>query len=108
MRDLVHYWNSIPIGYENRKTYSQLCDEWGVSRRSVRHILHRLAESDNGDRFVLIRSAYSTGFYKTDDPREIERYRREVISRASNTFSMLKKINRVTGEDSAQLKIELN
>ena len=107
MENLQDYWNSIPIGYENRKTYSELCEEWGMSRRYVRHVLHRLSEVDNGDGLILIRSAYSTGFYRTDDPSEIERYRREVISRASNTFSMLKKINRVMGEDESQLRIEL-
>lgn len=99
------YWNSIPIGYENRATYSDLMDLWGVSRRHVRLILHHLSAQDNGDGFVLIRSASSKGFYRTDDPEEIERYRREVISRASNTFSMLRKINRITGEDPSQLKI---
>lgn len=108
MENLNTYWNSIPIGYENRKTYAELCDEWGMNKRGVRLVLHRLAASDNGDGMILIRSAYSTGFYRTDDPAEIERYRREVISRASNTFSMLRKINRIMGEDNSQLKIELN
>ena len=105
--NLQDYWESLPIGYENRKTYSELMDEWGASRRYVRHILHRLSATDNGDGTVLIRSAYSTGFYRTDDLDEIARYRNEVVSRATNTFSMLKKINRVRGEDPSQLKIEL-
>lgn len=104
---LQEYWDLIPIGYENRKTYGELCEEWGISKRYVRHILHQLAEQDNGDSFVLIRSAYSKGFYKTNDPDEIERYRREVISRAANTLSMLKKINRVQGTNENQLTIEI-
>lgn len=101
------YWELIPIGYENRKTYGELCEEWGANKRYVRYILHRLAEQDNGDRYVLIRSAYSNGFYKTDDWLEIERYRREVISRAANTLSMLKKINRVQGFNENQLTIDI-
>lgn len=107
MEDLRDYWESIPIGYRNRKTYAELSDKWGVSRRYVRLILHRLSELDNGDGLVLIRSATSRGFYRTDDPGEIERYRREVMAKATSLFAPLKKIRRIQGEDGSQLRIEL-
>lgn len=107
MRELQRYWDSIPVGYLNRKTYAQLSDEWGVSRRYVRLILHRLSEADNGDGFVLVRSAHSKGFYKTDDRSEIERYGREVTARATSHFAPLKKVRRVLGENESQLRIDL-
>lgn len=107
MIDTEFYWDSIPVGYENRKTYAELEDMWGISRRYVRLVLHRLSEQDNGDGFVLIRSAKTKGFYKTDDPGEIEGYRREVLARATSHFVPLKKIRRIQGEDDAQLKINL-
>lgn len=47
MNDLDYYWNSIPIGRENKKSYQNLCDDWGMSKRSVRNILHKLSEVDN-------------------------------------------------------------
>ena len=106
MIDLEFYWDSIPVGYINRKTYSDLEDMWGISRRYVRLVLHRLSEQDNGDGYVLIRSAKSKGFYRTDDPEEIEDYRREVVARATSHFAPLKKIRRVQG-DIGQIKIDL-
>ena len=107
MRNLSSYWDSIPIGKENRKTYDQLSEEWKVSRRYVRLILHKLSEQDNGDGLVLVRSAKSTGFYRTSDREEIERYGREVTSRATSHFAPMKKVRRVLGEDSGQMKINL-
>lgn len=105
--ELQEFWDSIPIGRANRLTYSDFCDKWGVNRRCVRHIMHMLSEFDSGDGYVLIRSSQCRGFYKTNDADEIERYRREIISRAVNTFAPLKKINRVLGENENQMVIDL-
>lgn len=106
MIDLNAYWDSIPVGYRNRKTYTELSDMWGVSRRYVRLILHRLSEQDNGDGMILVRSSRAKGFYRTEDPAEIEEYRREVMARATSHFAPLKKIRRVQGQE-GQLKIDL-
>lgn len=105
--ELREYWESVPIGYSNRATYADLMDAWGVSRRCVRSILHRLSEQDNGDGYVLIRSATSKGFYRTDDRAEIERYGLEVTSRATSHFAPLKKVRRILSEDEDQLRINL-
>lgn len=101
------YWASIPIGRRHAATYSELSDLWGLSRRGVRAKLHQLSEQDNGDSFVLIRSATNKGFYRTDDREEIERYVREVTSRATSHFAPLKKVRRILGEDEDQLRISL-
>ena len=107
MEQLESYWNSIPIGKENRASYSDLCGLWRVNRRMVRHILHRLSGMDTNDPYVLIRSSSLRGFYRTDVLEEIERYRQEVMNRARHTFIPLKKINRLLGENPDQLTIEL-
>lgn len=106
MRNTSDYWEFIPIGKQNRMTYRELSVAWGINKRSVRLVLHRLSEYDNGDGFVLIRSSKLRGFYRTDDPAEIEAYRREVVSRATKTFAPLRKINRVLGENEGQMAIK--
>lgn len=107
MEQLDFYWQSVPIGKENRVSYSELCDLWGVNRRMVRNILHRLSGMDTNDPYVLIRSSSLRGFYRTDDLAEIERYRQEVMNRARHTFCPLRKINKLLGENPDQLSIEL-
>lgn len=101
------YWASIPIGRENAISYADLARLWGMNHRCVRDKLHRLSQQDNGDGFVLIRSSKLRGFYRTDNREEIAAYRREVYNRACHTFAPFKKINRVLGEDTNQLTIEL-
>jgi len=105
--NLEEYWETIPTGRGNSMTYAELCDLWGTDRRWVRNVLHRLSEYDDGSDYVLIRSSSCRGFYKTNDREEIERYKREIKSRAMNTFAPLRKINRVLGEDENQMVIEL-
>ena len=99
MEKLDEYWNSIPVGKENRVSYGDLCRLWGVNRRMVRHILHKLSGMNTSDPYVLIRSSGLRGFYRTDDLAEIERYRQEVMNRARHTFIPLKKINKLLGEN---------
>ena len=100
------YWDFIPVGTDNRKTYRELSAAWEINERAVRHVLHRLSEYDNGDGTVLIRSSKPGGFYRTEDREEIEAYRREVMSRATKTFAPLRKIDRVLGESEGQTTIQ--
>lgn len=103
------YWSEIPVGEENAVSYADLCESWQMNERSVRHILHVLSEHDNGDNYVLIRSASKKGFYKTDDPETIKAYRREVISKGKSNFAPLKKIGRVLqNQDDVQYSLVNN
>ena len=88
-------WQSIPIGRENAITYPQLCALWHCSERQVRKILHQLSYYDNNDNYVLIRSSHGKGFYKTDNPIEIQIYITECSNRAMSIFSTLKKARKV-------------
>lgn len=95
---LEHYWNSLPIGKENAISYEELCAKWQMSRRSVRHILHKLSLYDSGDDYILIRSCNGKGFFKTDDMQIIQAFRTECVNKARSNFAPLKKINRILNE----------
>jgi ribosome-binding protein aMBF1 (putative translation factor) len=103
------YWSSLPIGKENAVTYATLCAKWKRSEREVRKILHELSLYDSGDDYILIRSASSKGFYKTNDINTIKAYRKECISKAKNNFAPLRKINRLLSEaDDTQMNFYNN
>lgn len=95
MRNLVKYWDVLPVGKENAIPYKALQYKWGVSKRNVRKILELLSSFDNGDNYILIRNSRGAGFYLTDDPDDIQAYKRECSSRAKKIYAPLKKINRV-------------
>lgn len=105
---LAMYWNAIPVGKENALTYVDLKIRWNVSERRARRILHDLSLYDSGDDFILIRSARSKGFYRTDDKEEMKAYKRECLAKGRSIFAPLKKINRVLNENDAQYSITNN
>ena len=107
-RALELYWHEIPIGRENALSYADLCDMWSKDKRAVRDILHQLSGLDNGDNYILIRSSNGTGFYKTDNAREIAAYRAECLNRGKRTFAPLRKIDRVLAPESGQLSVANN
>ena len=67
-----------------------------------------MSSLDNGDDFVLIRSSGGKGFYKTDNPEEIEAYKRECLHKGRSVFAPIKKINRVLKANKAQFSLENN
>lgn len=102
------YWSELPKGRENAATYERLCSMWRRDKRTVRRILHELSAFDNGDNYILIRSSHNTGFYKTDNTKEIATYRAECLNRGKRTFAPLRKIDRVLAPESGQLSIMNN
>lgn len=80
--DWERRWNSIPIGKENAVGYRKLMALWGVKERGVRSALRYLSLHGPMDGTVLIRSSHGRGFYRTADPSEMIRYRRECLMRA--------------------------
>lgn len=105
---LEMYWRTIPIGKENALTYSDLRIRWNVNERSARKILHDLSLYDSGDDFILIRSARSKGFYRTDDKDEMEAYKNECLAKGRSIFAPVKKINRVLFENDVQFSFMNN
>lgn len=102
------FWNEIPVGKENAITYAELMSKWDETERAVRMVLHELSKFDNGDNYVLIRSARSKGFYRTDDLVEIRAYKQECLNKGRSLFAPIKKINRVINANSTQFEIENN
>lgn len=94
-RELLKYWNDIPIGAKNAATYEELSTKWHCTYRRVRKILELLSAADTGDDYILIRSSHGRGFFRTKDRRLIHRYRKEIINRANNVLKPLDKIYKV-------------
>lgn len=105
---LVFYWQEIPIGKENATTYAELCANWGKNERQVRAILHELSSYDNGDNYVLVRSASGKGFYRTDDAETMRSYRNECLSKGKSIFAPVHKINRILNANMTQFSFENN
>lgn len=107
---MSNFYNDIPVGKNNAISKYALAGKWGKSEREVRRIIAELRAQDNGDNYIIISSSRNSGFYKTDDPKEIAAYKAETMNRARHTFKPLTKINRVLAEyDNAnQYVIEFN
>ena len=105
---LEMYWNDIPTEKNKAATYSDLIMWWHTNEREARRILHELSSYDNGDNYVLIRSGKHKGFYKTDDRRDIEDFRRECLNKGRSVFAPVKKINRILNANITQFSIENN
>lgn len=102
------YWSEIPIGKENAVSYNDLCHLWSKTERAVRYLLHELSLFDNGDDYILVRSASGKGFYRTDVPEIIKAYRQECLNKGKSIFAPVKKINRVLNNEIGQVQFENN
>lgn len=106
--ELERYWNDIPIGSENAVPYEHLCLWWGKNKRQVRHILHKLSLSDNGDDFVIIRSGHGKGFYRSDDEADLIAYKKECLNKGRSNFAPIKKINRILKGNAEALQTSIH
>ena len=96
MKTLDQLYRDIPIGIDNAITKEELMFLWGVStERQVRLIIAELRAQDNGDDYVIISLSNKKGFWRSNDPVEVQTFKRELMSRAQHTFRPLKKINRI-------------
>lgn len=108
LNDLNKFWEDIPVGKENAITYGKLCELWQCTERAARGILHELSSYDNGDDYILIRSSACKGFYKTDNPDEMQAYKRECLNKGRSIFAPVRKINRVLNANVEQYSFENN
>lgn len=103
---LKEYWESIPIGKEKAIDYFRLMATWNTCERQTRKILHELSVFDNGDEYILIRSAKEGGgFYRTTAKTDIEAFKRECLHKGRSLFAPIRKINRVLGIDETQISL---
>lgn len=104
MLEKMYY--DIPIGRENAISKEELQELWGFSsERVVRNTVAELRKIDNGDNFVIVSLSSCKGFYRTDNPEDILRYKKETLNRAKHTFAPLGKVNRILLEHDAQLEL---
>lgn len=108
MKSFEEMYNDIPIGRNKAVTKEALMKKWGATNeRTVRLIISELRNMDNGDNYIIVSFSGGKGYYRTDDYREIERYKTETINRAKHTFAPLRKINRVLAPYEAPEQLEL-
>ncbi|MGA4517390.1 helix-turn-helix domain-containing protein [Solibacillus silvestris] len=105
---LEMFWNDIPTEKSNAVCYEDLTKLWNTSERSVRSILHELSSFDAGDDYVLIRSARTKGFYRTDNIAEIREFKKEILNKGRSHFAPIRKINRILNANAEQKSLENN
>lgn len=102
---LEKMYDSIPVGKENAISKERLQELWGfTNERAVRKTIAELRKLDNGDNFIIVSTSGCKGFYRTDDPEDILRYKKETLNRAKHTFAPLGKVNRILMESDTQLE----
>lgn len=80
--------NLIPFGQANAITRRELCLLTGLTDREVRRQIQALRAGGE----IIINNQDGRGYYRTDDPAEIERYYRQEYSRA---VTIIKTVNAI-------------
>lgn len=92
---LIDYYNDIPVGKRNAITKEKLIDKWEMPERTVRRIIRELRLQDFDDDYIIVSRSKGKGYYKSNDLKEIEEYKKEVLNRGRHTFAPLAKVNRI-------------
>ena len=100
----------IPIGRENAITRAELAAAWGFSDRKTRKMIAQLRALPGNDGYAILSSSTApNGYWRSNDPAEIERFILETESRAKNVFLSLKDAKRIlhSAETSGQMQFQL-
>ena len=92
---LLDYYNDIPTGKKNAITKDALIRKWGMTERAVRNTIREMRLQDFGDDYIIVSRSNGKGYYKTNNLKEIEEYKKEVLNRGRHTFAPLAKVNRI-------------
>lgn len=85
----------IPIGRENAITRRDLAAQMGLSDRAARDTVAKLRKMETDDPYVICSSSTSPpGYWRTDDQREIDRYKAECRNRAESALELLEDAKR--------------
>lgn len=88
----------IPVGRENAITRSELASLWKKSDREARDAIAKMRTTPSDDEYAILSSSSNpAGYWRSNDPEELERYSREVQARAKNTLAVLADVKRVLG-----------
>lgn len=75
----------IPIGRENAISRKNLAAFWGVNDRTARQIVSELRTIDDGTDYVIVSISRFSGYYRTNNPDEIDHFRNEMVKRIRST-----------------------
>lgn len=87
----------IPIGRENAISRADLAKKWNCSDRVARHRVSHLRCDEKEQRYVIVSHSRGgvRGYYRSDNPAEIQHHIRETEKRARSTFRMIRQARRV-------------
>jgi hypothetical protein len=86
----MYSFKDIPIGRENAISRTDLAKLWGCNDRTARERIADMRCKEN-DGFVIVSHSNSgpAGYYRTNDPIEIQHFVNEMEKRARSTFRPL-------------------
>jgi hypothetical protein len=93
--EMEKLYGGLPIGKKNAITRVQLSNLWDLSDRQARLIIAELRAWDNGDDYVIVSYSNGKGYFRTNDPEEIQGFASEMRARALNVFAPLRKARRI-------------
>lgn len=87
----------IPYGRDNAISRAALRKVWNCTGREAREIIAFLRRFPGGDGCAILSSSSTTpaGYWRSDDPEEIQAFVQETENRARNTFLSLRDARRV-------------
>lgn len=91
----MYRMEDIPIGRDKAISRKNLAALWGVSDREARRIVSELRTIDDGTDYVIVSNSRFSGYFRTNDPEEIRRFRFEMLRRISSTRKAIKVAERV-------------
>ncbi len=82
--------DDIPIGRENAISRKNLAALWNVSDREARRFVADLRTIDDGTDYVIVSASRFSGYYRTNDPSEIDWFVAEMVKRIRNIVKAIK------------------
>lgn len=86
----------IPIGRKNAISRKNLAAFWGVSDRTARQIVSELRTIDDGTDYVIVSVSRFSGYYRTNNPEEIDHFRNEMVKRIRSTKKAIETAERIS------------
>ena len=99
--------NDIPIGKEHAISRADLARKWSVSDRTARRIVERMRDEAPEEPYIIASTSHQTGYWRTNESTELDRYEREVIARAGTQFKRLQVVGAVRQMINGQVRMEL-
>lgn len=87
--------NDIPVGRENAISRARLAEKWDMKDREMRKTIAQMrAVSTNLD-YAILSSAQVDGYWRSNDPQELDDFIKETSARARSVFVSLRMARRV-------------